>query len=85
MVGFEFAGKSYKGYFEHAVGFQSCTDCHDAHELEVKADACFTCHAGAEDVSDIRMSAVDFDGDGISDLQEWLNGGGLSRIGGRAP
>jgi hypothetical protein len=70
--GYEFAGKSYKGYFEHVAGFQSCTDCHDAHELEVKTDACFTCHAGAEDVSEIRMSAVDFDGDG--DTSEGLAG-----------
>ncbi len=70
--GYEFAGKSYKGYYEHVAGFQSCTDCHDAHELEVKTDACFACHAGAEDVSDIRMSAVDYDGDG--DTAEGLAG-----------
>jgi len=62
--GYEFAGKSYVGYFEHVDGFQSCTDCHDAHELEVKTDACFTCHAGAESVDDIRMTEVDYDGDG---------------------
>ena len=44
--GYEFAGKTYVGYFEHVQGYPSCTDCHDAHELEVKTDNCFTCHAG---------------------------------------
>ncbi len=68
--GYEFAGKTYAGYFEHVPGFQTCTDCHDAHELEVKTDACFTCHAGAEDVYDIRITEVDFDGDG--DLEEGI-------------
>ena len=71
-VGYEFPGKTYVGYFEHAAGFQSCTDCHDAHELEVKTDTCFTCHAGLDDVKDIRMSTVDFDGDG--DAAEGLYG-----------
>ena len=71
-VGYEFPGKSYAGYFEHVAGFQSCTDCHDAHELEVKEAACSTCHAGAEDVEDIRMSDVDYDGDG--DVAEGLYG-----------
>ena len=70
--GYEFAGKTYAGYFEHVEGFQSCTDCHDAHELEVQTASCLTCHAGAEDVTDIRMSEVDYDGDG--DLEEGMAG-----------
>ena len=70
--GYEFTGKSYAGYFEHVDGFQSCTDCHDAHELEVQTATCFTCHAGAEEVSDIRMSTVDYDGDG--DAEEGIAG-----------
>lgn len=70
--GYEFAGKTYLGYFEHTDGYQSCTDCHDAHELEVQTKNCFTCHAGAEDVADIRMSEVDYDGDG--DTEEGLAG-----------
>ena len=47
-------------------GFQNCTECHSTHELEVKTEACFTCHAGAETVQDIRgpMSTADYDGDG---------------------
>ena len=63
-AGYQFAGKEYVGYFEHVPGFQACTDCHDAHELEVKSEDCFTCHAGLENVEDIRMSTADYDGDG---------------------
>ena len=70
--GYEFADKSYVGYFKHAEGFASCTDCHDAHELEVRTAVCFTCHAGADDVQDIRMSEVDYDGDG--DTEEGIAG-----------
>ncbi|MBS1249521.1 MAG: C-type polyheme cytochrome OmcC [Chloroflexi bacterium] len=70
--GYEFEGKEYVGYFEHVDGYQACTDCHDAHELEVKTDDCFTCHAGVESLEDIRKSETDFDGDG--DVEEGLYG-----------
>ncbi|MEW6717017.1 MAG: cytochrome c3 family protein [Chloroflexota bacterium] len=70
--GFEFPGKEYVGYFEHVPGYQSCTNCHDAHELEVQKDACLGCHVGVEDVTSIRMSAVDYDGDG--DVTEGMAG-----------
>lgn len=62
--GYEFDGKEYVGYFGHVDGFQKCTDCHDAHELEVKTQLCAGCHSGVEDVREIRKSEVDFDGDG---------------------
>jgi hypothetical protein len=62
--GYQYADKEYVGAFAHVDGFTACTDCHDAHELEVQTDACFGCHAGYEDVHDIRMATVDFDGDG---------------------
>jgi hypothetical protein len=70
--GYQFEGQEYLGYFEHVAGFQNCTDCHDAHALEVKTDQCFTCHAGVESLHDIRISAEDFDGDG--DATEGLAG-----------
>ena len=70
--GYEYAGKRYAGYFPHTEGFESCTDCHDAHELEVKTVSCFLCHGGADEVKDIRKSEVDFDGDG--DVTEGLYG-----------
>jgi hypothetical protein len=70
--GYQFEGQEYVGYFEHVPGFQNCTECHDAHELEVMTDQCFTCHAGVESPHDIRISAEDFDGDG--DVTEGLAG-----------
>jgi len=54
----------YLGRFAHVGGMDNCTDCHNTHELEVKTETCFTCHAGKEIVQDIRMSTVDYDGDG---------------------
>ena len=68
--GYEFEGREYLGYFEHVEDFQTCTDCHDAHQLEVITDQCFTCHGGADAVEEIRMTKIDFDGDG--DLEEGL-------------
>lgn len=70
--GYEFAGKEYAGFFPHVAGYDTCTSCHDAHVLEVKTDECFTCHAGYEDTHDIRMSDVDYDGDG--DVEEGIAG-----------
>jgi hypothetical protein len=71
-VGYEYAGKEYVGYFAHVAGYDTCIGCHDAHELEVQTAACFTCHAGFDDVHDIRMAEGDFDGDG--DVAEGLYG-----------
>ncbi|MFC1996786.1 hypothetical protein ACFLXI_04160 [Chloroflexota bacterium] len=62
--GYQYADKEYAGIFEHAPGFKACTECHDAHEPEVQTDQCFTCHADVEDVHDIRMTNIDYDGDG---------------------
>ncbi len=63
-VGYEYAGKEYVGLFAHVDGYDTCMSCHDAHALEVKTEQCFTCHAGVEDVHDIAMDGVDYDGDG---------------------
>jgi hypothetical protein len=68
---YEFTGKTYAGAFGHVDGFASCTDCHDAHELEVQTSACAACH-GTEDMSAIRISEADFDGDG--DVEEGIAG-----------
>ena len=68
--GYEFEGKDYVGYFEHVEGFASCAECHDAHKLTVKSDQCFTCHGGADQFDEIRMTETDFDGDG--DLEEGI-------------
>ena len=61
---YQYEGKEYEGRNEHVPGFANCTECHSAHRLEVKAEECTTCHAGIEDVADIRMDSTDYDGDG---------------------
>lgn len=62
--GYEYKGKDYIGRFMHVPGVDTCVSCHDAHSLEVKVDTCATCHNGSKPLEDIRMSMVDFDGDG---------------------
>jgi hypothetical protein len=61
---YEYEGQTYNGRFAHVAGFDTCLGCHSAHGLEAKSEACVTCHAGIEDVHDIRIDATDFDGDG---------------------
>lgn len=64
---YEYDGQDYNGFFEHRQAVSSCTDCHDVHALDVKVDRCADCHdniATIEDLRTIRMSEVDFDGDG---------------------
>ncbi len=67
----QFAGKVYNGRFGHVGSFDTCTECHDAHDLGVKKQICSICH-GVQDPHDIRKSATDFDGDG--DTQEGIAG-----------
>ena len=74
-VGYQYEGKEYVGRFEHVSGFDTCVECHDAHELEVVAEDCGNCHEGVstvEDLETIRVSEADFDGDG--DVTEGLAG-----------
>lgn len=63
---YQYPDLAYLGKFNHAPGFANCTNCHATHELEVKTESCFTCHAGVETVQDIRgpLSTADYDGDG---------------------
>ncbi len=67
--GYEYDGKAYDGNTEHVEGFDTCVGCHNSHSLELKIEACGTCHQGVarpEDLHDVRMagSLVDYDGDG---------------------
>jgi hypothetical protein len=71
QVAYQYADKEYAGRNMHAPGFQTCTECHSTHELELQFDKCVTCHAGAETPQDIRLSANDLDGD--KDLKEGAN------------
>lgn len=67
--GYEYDGNTYDGNFAHVTGFDTCVGCHNPHTLELKVEACGTCHQGvtkAEDVRNVRMasSLMDYDGDG---------------------
>lgn len=72
---YEYDGQEYLGFFQHVPAFQSCTQCHDAHALQVQVQACGACHQGVEskeDLHSIRISTDDFDGDG--DTSEGIAG-----------
>lgn len=72
---YEFAGSEYLGKNEHVGAFDDCTECHSSHALEVKVVECAECHENVEtaaDLHDIRVSEVDFDGDG--DVTEGIAG-----------
>ena len=65
-MGYEYDDQSYNGRFMHVRGYQTCTECHDTHQLRPKSEDCGTCHGtlSEEDLHDIRITAGDFDGDG---------------------
>jgi len=71
---YQFPDQTYVGKFAHVPGFANCTECHGTHELEVKTEQCFTCHAGVETPDAIRgpLSTTDYDGDG--DTTEGIDG-----------
>jgi len=65
--GYEFDGQTYAGRNEHVGGYNVCIECHSTHALEVKAEECSVCHEGVsseEDLHDIRVNEIDYDGDG---------------------
>jgi Cytochrome c7 and related cytochrome c len=84
--GYQYAGQSYDGKFEHAGGLNTCIGCHDQHTLEIKLAVCQECHANVaseDDLAKIRMngSLVDYNGNGdvtegisaeVSGLQDLL-------------
>jgi hypothetical protein len=74
---YEYDGKEYLGYFEHANAADQCKECHGAHSLEVDWEACADCHDDidiqiAEDLRKIRYYVDDWDGDG--DTSEGIAG-----------
>ena len=58
---YEYAGKTYDGQNLHVDNFNNCTDCHDAHALTVKTQACAGCHK-VDDPTKFRMSKENYDG-----------------------
>ncbi len=75
-VGYEYEGLAYAGYFAHVPDYETCTDCHDPHNLIQTPSTCAGCHpvvSGYEDLPKIRMSDTpDYDGDG--DINEGVKG-----------
>ncbi|MFN2136453.1 MAG: hypothetical protein ACK2UK_10900 [Candidatus Promineifilaceae bacterium] len=72
---YQYEGQEYVGRNEHVPAFDTCTECHSIHELEVEVAACANCHDGVEskeDLATIRVSEVDYDGDG--DIEEGIAG-----------
>ncbi|MEN8098522.1 MAG: polyheme membrane-associated cytochrome C, partial [Chloroflexota bacterium] len=69
LGGYQFEGREYAAKNEHVMGFATCTECHDAHLLQLNQARCYGCHPVVEDgeMTDIRMSVEDLDGDGDSD------------------
>jgi hypothetical protein len=64
---YEFEGSEYNGRHLHVQSGFNCTTCHDVHALEIKVEACATCHGNATDPEDpetYRVAATDWDGDG---------------------
>jgi len=61
---YQYEGKEYAGRNAHVEPYSNCAQCHSAHMLAVKEEECTTCHAGVEDLADIRMGSTDYDGDG---------------------
>ncbi len=63
--GYQYAGKTYVGRFEHVEDFRTCIQCHDAHSTALNPDTCSPCHLNvvtSDDLREIRQSIVDFDG-----------------------
>ncbi len=73
--GYEYDGKNYDAKNDHVEGFDTCIGCHNSHTLELKLEACTTCHQGVasvEDVRKIRMAGSEADYDGDGDIQEGI-------------
>jgi len=69
---YEYEGKVYNGRFNHTGSLDSCIECHDAHNLQVREETCNMCHKGTNGPEDIRIDNTDYDGDG--DTNEGIDG-----------
>jgi hypothetical protein len=66
---YEYDGQAYVG-FNTRHPMNKCTDCHDAHALNVKLDACKSCHGAVTDPAKIRYAPDTTDWNGNGDAQE---------------
>ena len=63
---YEYDGNEYLGFFDHG-NVNSCTECHDTHNLEVDWENCVECHEEVESkegMKDARYNYADHDGNG---------------------
>jgi hypothetical protein len=66
---YEYDGQQYVGQnTQHPLN--KCTDCHDAHALTVKLDACKQCHGDVTDPKTIRATNDTTDWNGNGDTKE---------------
>jgi hypothetical protein len=69
---YQYDGQKYNGQnTEHPLN--KCTDCHDVHTLQVQVEKCAACHTSVKTMADletIRMSPVDYNGNG--DVKEGI-------------
>ena len=75
LGGFEYEGQAYLSRYDHVADFDTCIECHNTHTLQVNPQQCSVCHLGVQSVDDlsgIRTSSIDYDGDG--DTGEGLAG-----------
>jgi hypothetical protein len=66
-VAYEYPGKVYAGRFQHRAPYTTCTTCHDLHTVAVKVTDCAACHKEVTDKASlhrIRVSSLDYDGNG---------------------
>ena len=56
-VGYEYAGKTYAGRFEHVPGVNTCTACHEPHQGKIRAEKCASCHQGGRPEAAARAIA----------------------------
>ncbi len=74
--GYEYAGNTYDGKFQHVDGRDTCVGCHDQHTLELRIENCQECHTNVtsrEDLANIRMNGSMEDYNGNGDVTEGIS------------
>jgi hypothetical protein len=73
--GYQYDGQNYQMRNLHVPAYDTCSECHSPHTLEVKVEECATCHEeveSAEDLRFIRMNGTQADYDGDGDMDEGI-------------